>query len=69
MRDFYAVLNLNLKSGLFLCLADLRQRPGLQENHPGAAPGDREPLGHRQPQLQHGQSDQLGDELGGSQPP
>jgi len=52
-----------------LPLADLRQRPGLQEDHPGAAPGHRQPLGHREPQLQHGQSDQLRDELGGSEPP
>lgn len=49
--------------------ADLRQCPRLQEDHPGAAPRHRQPLGHRQPQLQHGQSDQLRDELGGLEPP
>lgn len=54
---------------LVLALADLRQCPWVQENHLGAAPRHWQPLGHQQPQLQHGQSDQLRDELGGFEPP
>lgn len=47
-------------SPLNLCFpADLCQRPRLQEDHPGAAAGHRESLWHREPQLQHGQSDEF----------